>query len=426
MANTANSTPVNNITSNYTDNGAGSKHSKVRSHSHSFSKPLNTTNGSSNNGTGNRNGSVGAPGFLPEEENVGFIPKIIVRSRRSSFIHPSSVPSAAQQAPSHLPSAFNTTLNTTKSRKNSFTGRSRRSSFSLSGSATPSRRSSLIMAPNSLSGMFGNNTSSSTPKLVRRDSIVKKEFYTHRSASASPSFMDLPPAAIPPPANRRLSRTHPKQQLSHHQHSLGSPPVESVSRNNTSVAHGECARWSSDEDQLLSENSSRNLSLMELSILLPNRSEQEIQWRLDTMFSEKSPITSNEASHSPLNSPRKSITPEDTAIDEDTCDERDQADEGDDDEMDNMSIERANNDSNDSPSFNSKEGTPASIISSTTTKDDNLSDSQVPSTRSHRSTDRAENSAPFDCHAQNASSKFSPQLQGGYTSIHNILHDYKG
>lgn len=160
---------------------------------------------------------------------------------------------------------------------------------------------------------------------------------------------------------------------------------------------------------------------MELSILLPNKSEQEIQWRLDTMFSDKSPTTSNEVSHSPLNSPRKSLTPEDTAIDEDTCDEREQAEEEEDDEMDNMSIERVNNDS---PTFNSKEGTPSSIISSTTTKDDNLSDSQVASTRSRRNGDHAENSAPFDCHAQSGSSRFN--TTSATTTLPSITAILKG
>ncbi|GAV52127.1 hypothetical protein ZYGR_0AG01180 [Zygosaccharomyces rouxii] len=422
-----NSTPTNNFNNNNNnnssdsngnvnhnnDNGAGSNQPRGRSHSHSFSKPFNTTNsitaGSGKDETG-----------TSEDENIGFIPKIIVRSRRSSFVHPQSVPSAAahqphqqqyslsqslQQTPSHLSSAFNTTLNTTKSRKNSFTSRSRRSSFSVAGSATPSRRSSIIAAPNSLSGMFGSQTGSSTPKLARRDSVVKKDFYSHRSASVSASFMDLPPAAasIAPPTHRRLSRTHCKpslsnqlqqqkwqqpQQLPQYQQHLQNQKNFSLSDSNGSSQINNTANtrvWSTDEDQLLSEKGSRNLSLMELSILLPNRSEQEIQWRLDTMFSDKSPTASNENSQSPYTSPRKSVTPEDTAIDEDTCDERDQADD-DDDEIDNMSIEQVNDDS--SPTFTSKEATPASVISSTTTKEDDQSDAS-----SSRSRNRSENMA---------------------------------
>lgn len=413
-----NSTPVNNSGNNNSNidpksnNGAGSNQLRGRSHSHSFSKPFNATGNITTTVSGKDEHRA------QEDENIGFIPKIIVRSRRSSFVHPQSFSSTVSQqphqqqysssqslqhTPSHLSSAFNTTLNTTKSRKNSFTSRSRRSSFSVAGSTTPSRRSSIIAAPNSLSGIFGNQTGSSTPKLSRRDSIVKKDVYSHRSSSVSASFMDLPPAAasIAPPTHGRLSRTHCKQTLSsqlqqqkfqqpqqlpqHQQHlqnyknsNLSDP--NSYPQNSSNVTS---QLWSTDEDQLLSEKSSRNLSLMELSILLPNRSEQEIQWRLDTIFSEKSSAVSNENSQSPFNSPRKSFTPEDTAIDEDTCDERDQADD-EDDEIDNMSIEQVNEDS--SPTFTSKEATPASIISSTTTKEDDLSD-----VSSSRSRNRSEN-----------------------------------
>lgn len=463
-----NSTPINNFENGTTttanndinnDNGAGSNHLRVRSHSHSFSKPFNTTNnnhhhstnsvtvgnGSDNNGTGNG---------VSEDENVGFIPKIIVRSRRSSFVHPQSVPSATplqqhhqqslpqsfQQTPSHLSSAFNTTLNTSKSRKNSFTSRSRRSSFSVAGSTTPSRRSSIIMAPNSLSGMFGGQTGSSTPKLARRDSIVKKELYTHRSSSASASFMDLPPAAasIAPPTQRRLSRTHCKQSLSHQlQHHKFQQPSQQSSQNHLQQQHlqiqkhlsdgngnphNTSSHWSTDEDQLLSENTSRNLSLMELSILLPNRSEQEIQWRLDTMFGEKSPTVSNDNSQSPFTSPRKSITPEDTAIDEDTCDERDQVD--DDDEMDNMSIEQIGEDES-PPTFTSKEATPASIISSTTTKEDNLSDESSSRSR-NRPENMANNGLEKNYHTPNGGSRFNESSSATATSLPSISAILKG
>ncbi|GAV47116.1 hypothetical protein ZYGR_0E01310 [Zygosaccharomyces rouxii] len=440
-----NSTPLNNFhnsnnhTSHENDNGAGSNHQRMRSHSHSFSKPFNNTNNITAVSGKDEHGTS-------EDENIGFIPKIIVRSRRNSFVHPQSVPSVAsqqhhqqqpslsqslQQTPSHLSSAFNTTLNTTKSRKNSFASRSRRSSFSVAGSTTPSRRSSIIAAPNSLSGMFGSQTGSSTPKLVRRDSVVKKEFYPHRSASVSASFMDLPPAAasIAPPTHRRLSRTHCKPSLSNQfqQHKWQQPPqlpqyqqhYQTQNNSNGNSQSNNVQRWSTDEDQLLSENSSRNLSLMELSILLPNRSEQEIQWRLDTMFSEKSLTASNEHSQSPLNSPRKSVTPEDTAIDEDTCDERDQADD-DDDEMDNMSIEQVDEDS--PPTFTSKEATPASIISSTTTKEEDLSDGSSSRSR-NRSEDMAKNTLENNCLPPNGASKPSAYSTTATTlpSINSIL-----
>lgn len=323
---TGNSNNNNMMINNH---GAGSKF-KSRSNSHSLSKSLN-----------NNSNSLTLP---PEEENIGFIPKIIVRSRRSSFAHPQalSTPSIA----SNLTSALNTTLNTTKSRKNSFASRSRRSSFTVP-SNTPSRRSSMIAAPNSLSAMFGFSTGSSTPKIPRRDSTVKKEFYIHRSASSSSTnFMDLPPSSIPH-FHGRPSRSHLKQQ----------------STSYTAHAPTNRMRWSPEEDQLLSENGSRHLSITELSILLPNRSEKEIQWRLESVSTDNSSMGPNEFTQSPLHSLRKSITPEDTAIDEDTCDDGEHGNDDDDENIDPLQNTH-------SPTPLLKETTPASIISSTTTNDD--------------------------------------------------------
>lgn len=341
----------NNYHTVNSNNGAGSNFFKARSNSHSFSLGHYTT---TNHSTGGLPNSVKPP---TEEENIGFIPKIIVKSRRNSFAQP--LATAPNNTVSHLTAALNTTLNTTKTRKNSFAARSRRSSFNVS-SNTPSRRGSIITAPTSLSGMFGMSPASSTPKSSRRDSTVKNR--TRRSASSSStssgaSFMDLPPGAVQH-MPRAHTRIHPKlqQQKLHHLH-----PHQPSAQN---IAMPESLSWSTEEDQLLNESGSRNLSMMELSILLPNRTDKEIQWRLDTLSLTNSPAASNEASESPLHSPRKSITPEDTAIDEDTCDEaehnhHDGYDDGVDPLHQSISL----------PSM-SKENTPASIISSTTTNDD--------------------------------------------------------
>ncbi|QLL31683.1 hypothetical protein HG536_0B05480 [Torulaspora globosa] len=341
----------NNYPSINSTNGAGSNFFKARSNSHSFSLGHYST---ANHSTG---GLVSGAKIPAEEENVGFIPKIIVKSRRNSFAQP--LAAATNSTTSHLTAALNTTLNTTKTRKNSFAARSRRSSFNVS-SNTPSRRGSMITAPTSLTGMFGMSTASSTPKGPRRDSTVKSR--TRRSASSSStssaaSFMDLPPGAVQH-MPRAHTRIHPKlqQQKLHQLH-----PHQPFAQN---IAMPESLSWSTEEDQLLNESGSRNLSMMELSILLPNRTDKEIQWRLDTLSLTNSPAASNEASESPLHSPRKSITPEDTAIDEDTCDEaehnhHDGYDEGVDPLHQSIPL----------PSM-SKENTPASIISSTTTNDD--------------------------------------------------------
>lgn len=379
-------TGTNNNYSLGSNNGAGSKYLKARSNSHSFT--LNSFNNpvSSNNGV--------KPST--EGENIGFIPKIIVRSRRSSFAQPMATPSATT---SHLTSALNTTLNTTKTRKSSFVGRSRRSSFNLSG--TPSRRSSIIIAPTSMNGSFSLATGSSTPKGSRRDSTVR----THRSASSSTSsssasFMDFPPAAIQH-LPRGPARVHVKLQQKAQQHLQQQLPS--------------AASWSSEEDQLLSESGSRNLSVMELSILLPNRSEREIQWRLDTLSNSNSPTGSNEAAESPLHSPRKSVTAEDTAIDEDTCDE---AEQGNDDDYEE-SVDPLHHSL--SPPLISKENTPASIISSTTTNDDVSSMSTDHNL--HREYSNDDNKTIRNFSAQKNTTHFSPSpaTATSLPSINTIL-----
>lgn len=385
------------------NNGAGSNFFKARSNSHSFS--LGHYNSVSHSTSSLTNG----PKVPAEEENVGFIPKIIVRSRRSSFAQP--LAAATNNSTSHLTSALNTTLNTTKTRKNSFVNRSRRSSFNVS-SNTPSRRSSMIIAPTSLTGMFGLSTGSSTPKSSRRDSTVKAR--THRSASSSSSssaasFMDLSPGTVNL-MPRTHTRIHPKlQQQKLHQ--LYPQPLYMQH-----MGMPESQRWSTEEDQLLNESGSRNLSMMELSILLPNRTEREIQWRLEALSMTNSPAGSNEASESPLHSPRKSITPEDTAIDEDTCDEaehnhHDDYDEGVDPLHQSISLPMM-----------SKENTPASIISSTTTNDDVLSTSTDNRLRIEGVTDNKNGIRSY--HASNAQAQCPPS--SSTTSLPGISAILKG
>lgn len=391
--------PPSGTNNNYSlgnNNGAGSKYLKARSNSHSFS--LNSFNHPAINSV--------TTGVKPstEEENIGFIPKIIVRSRRSSFVQPLATPSATT---SHLTAALNTTLNTTKTRKSSFAGRSRRSSFNLS-SNTPSRRSSIIIAPTSMNGSFSLATGSSTPKGTRRDSVVR----THRSASSSASstsasYMDLPTAAM-----YNLPRAHPRvhlklQQMAQQQLQQQKPyqsPQMAPSPN-----------WSTEEDQLLSESGSRNLSVMELSILLPNRSEREIQWRLDILSNGDSPPGFNETSESPLHSPRKSITAEDTAIDEDTCDEAEQG--NDDDYEDSVDPLHASA----SPPVITKENTPASIISSTTTNDDVSSLSTDHQLHRENSNDENRTTKSFSSHKNSTHFSPSPATTTSLPSISTIL-----
>lgn len=106
---------------------------------------------------------------------------------------------------------------------------------------------------------------------------------------------------------------------------------------------------------------------MELSILLPNRTEKEIQWRIDTLSSENSPKASQGSSHSPLHSPRKSVSPEETAIDEDNCDTCDEADNANNDDEDIDPLNHSHSHSHSPHLMN--ESSPCSIISSTTTNE---------------------------------------------------------
>lgn len=228
---------------------------------------------------------------------------------------------------------------------------------------------------------------------------------THRSASSSTSsssasFMDFPPAVIQH-LPRGPARVHVKLQQKAQQHLQQQLPS--------------AASWSSEEDQLLSESGSRNLSVMELSILLPNRSEREIQWRLDTLSNSNSPTGSNEAAESPLHSPRKSATAEDTAIDEDTCDE---AEQGNDDDYEE-SVDPLHHSL--SPPLISKENTPASIISSTTTNDDVSSMST--DHHLHREHSNDDNKTIRNFSAQKNTTHFSPSpaTTTSLPSINTIL-----
>lgn len=241
----------------------GSKFIKPRSYSHNNTRPqLSNSNNYFQTNTPQTINSV----FTSEEENIGFIPKIIVRSRRSSTTHLAPIPMTMNspsnsQPSSNLVNALNTTLNTTKSRKNSFTVQSRRSSFNVSSNTT-SRRSSIIVAPTSASIPFGmnyNNNCLVTPK-QRRDSVIgnRKEFYPHQFPN-SYGFADLPSAG-----NTR------------------NPSLTSREPSNRNLQQN----WSHEDDLLLLELSSRNLSLKEISILLTDKTEDEIKWRLTILHSE--------------------------------------------------------------------------------------------------------------------------------------------
>ncbi|CCF60526.1 hypothetical protein KAFR_0K01720 [Kazachstania africana CBS 2517] len=258
-----------------------SKFIKPRSYSHSFTnnvQPLSTNPSSISNLINSTQETT---------ENVGFVPKVFVRSRRNSFAFPTNNNAAAAAAAystsptSPLQNALNTTLNGSKSRKNSFANWSRRSSFTVGSSGLPTRRSSTIVAPNSVSNSFNFNSPASNQQ--RRGSLIKKELINQKKSSMftnSYKFTDIPLA-------------------------------QSIQRSNTTplVEEQKYEPWTNEEDQLLLENRSRNLNKLELSILLANRSEREIEYRLNCISNRESLLedSSKSSSVTSLSCPPPSI-----------------------------------------------------------------------------------------------------------------------
>lgn len=237
---------------------------KPRANSHGFIKPFSMQPYHTPNPSANMEG-----------EHVGFIPKVFVKSRRSSIaILPleSSAMSPTSSTSNSINNVLNTTLVTSRSRKHSFASwTSRRSSFNVS-SNTPSRRGSMVIAPNSMTN--GPNS--------RRESIVKKEMFA-----------------------RRISNT-PSNIFPSSYSFVDSPTVQPRKDSRSNIETHSLLPWSKEEDSLLLENKSRNLSNTELSILLPNRTETEIQWRITTMSQEQlQSQNSSDSSMSPSQSPKK-------------------------------------------------------------------------------------------------------------------------
>ena len=268
----------------------------------------------------------------PEDENLGLIPKVLVRSRRSSVAQQALTPSSSTPnlgvGPNHsnLSVALNTTLTTSKLRKNSFSSRPRRSSFNMAppdrAFSTPSRRSSVVQAPSSIASItrresFNSSNSRRGSAIVRRESFVHNSLDRRESVS---NYTDVPRPSIqsfaPAHASSLHQETYPKDMQ----------------------------EWTRDEDNLLSGREENHLSMDELSILLPHRSEEEIQWRIGALDR----ISYSPVSDSPLDSPERSLV-DDAAVETE-------------------STERANDATSRQPSqtpFNSeKEASPSLSVSS--------------------------------------------------------------
>ncbi|SMN20619.1 similar to S. cerevisiae YER088C DOT6 Protein involved in rRNA and ribosome biogenesis [Maudiozyma saulgeensis] len=263
---------------------------KPRSFSHSVTRPKLPANMRSSVTSFNNGVFNGGPSASNEEENVGFIPKIIVRSRRSSLAVPVLQQSQIANQPqshqnsnllspsasySNIANALNTTLVTSKSRKNSISHMSRRSSFNVT-SGTSSRKQSIISAAvsNSISNQFplATHTNGDVHLNVqsmkqRKDSAHRKDFHGIGAITSKPehSFPSTYGFVDTPSSNVRHESSATGGNI-HYASKDGSPsPCE----------------WTSQEDAILLECYGRNLSCKEMSILLNNKSENETQWRLD-------------------------------------------------------------------------------------------------------------------------------------------------
>lgn len=257
----SNNNNSNNSTSNNSRDGTVKKFIKPRSYSHSV-----TSN------SANPRISINSPQFANSDdtERFGFIPKVFVKSRRgSSIIIPSSPTSSSSSfllgSFSSVNTALNTTLTTYKSRKNSFV---RRHSLVTPTSALSSRRSSIVIAPNSLSINF-NNYQLPTAK-HRRESAISRSHKTISPNNNNNTSMNIT-------KNWEVPMT--TNHLFNHNYSFTDIPVNSEKV----VRKKHFIPWSMQEDQLLLENQSRKLSISELSILLPNRSESDIDARLHSL-----------------------------------------------------------------------------------------------------------------------------------------------
>ncbi|CCK69471.1 Dot6p KNAG_0C03670 [Huiozyma naganishii CBS 8797] len=244
---------------------------KPRSYSHSTVKPLHSFPMNHVPNHINTTGIVEAEG-----DNVGYVPKVFVKSRRASAIPPVITPESSMLSSQSFTNALNTTLNSTKSRKNSVVnGWSRRSSFNVN-SSTSSRRSSIIIAPNSLSNSFSNGQLHKPSSKQRRESVIKPHKQTAPNMSShnlfpnSYSFVDMP--------DRVQGQT-------------------------------QAASWSIEEDQLLQENRTRNLSLSELSVLLPKRSDMDIQFRINVLKSQEAVSSSSNSPSPPSTAQQHQKTP---------------------------------------------------------------------------------------------------------------------
>ena len=235
------------------------------------------------------------------DEKIGFIPKVVVRSRRGSsvsnvnssssgttgmlahgngFYHADSYSSApAMKNSFSVSSGFPTNINpATTNAPQSYVSSS---SSSSSSSSNPNTGSNTFSTPKSRKNSFSSRSRASSfhtgPNerrlsvlLTEKELCIDEKKLENKSRRSSVSVLN----------RRRGSFIKPHQPSSHlpSQQMHLSSSISSNNASNTSSGHGHHAvPWSCEEDRILLNSS---LQKDEISILLGNRSDLEIQKRV--------------------------------------------------------------------------------------------------------------------------------------------------
>ncbi|CCH60307.1 hypothetical protein TBLA_0C05110 [Henningerozyma blattae CBS 6284] len=328
----------------------------------SNNKPSSSINNNNNNtNNNNNNNTIKSSAIMnslpPDTENVGLIPKIVIRSRRASSVIPSSTSIASS-------------FSGTKSRKNSFSTRSRRSSFnvstgnsfantssftsSLTPIATPvaNRRRSSLISPGSfphahvhshqythsyqhLTPSFSNNPSSNYYSNSNSNSYNTSNYNTNNNNSFDYNALSSADSTRRNSVSNRSASSVSNTPSNFSNMKTSRPPIFVDMNTTPSTTHENLnnrrrnsyypiestSHWTNEEVNLITQHKKRGLSITELSILLPTKSENDIKDHLN-MHSDSKLSISDEIQvieeYKQQNSYHSTSAIKDTSIDEDT------------------------------------------------------------------------------------------------------------
>ncbi|KAH3902622.1 SANT/Myb-like DNA-binding domain-containing protein SCDLUD_000202 [Saccharomycodes ludwigii] len=204
---------------------------------------------------------------IQDGENIGFIPKVIVKSRRGSCVSLNTSTNTCSTSSNIVLNDNNTkniALSTPKSRKNSFSSRSRTNSFHMS-----ERRLSVLLTSNNVAAGTSTatnnnnaNTGTNSSPNSRRSSFVVTD---SNSTPLKSGFFRL---------RRQSSNLTNNRPIIYNNNSHSS-----ININNTNIATNTATtqQWTKEEEALLLN---KTLSVDELDVLLPHKSNKEIHQRL--------------------------------------------------------------------------------------------------------------------------------------------------